>query len=71
MSPRDFLDQLTKLVAAGRDPEAVEFSCRFGPEVLPLLAATDLDIAYGLMKSARLNAELAEVESRDPAAVGD
>ncbi len=54
MTPQEYITQLTKLIEAGQDQEALDFSARFHRDVLPAMSVEELDLVSGALEGAAM-----------------
>lgn len=59
MTPDEYLDHLSALIAAERDDEALDLAARCDAEMRPRLSAEQIDIVSGMMESAELAVSIA------------
>jgi hypothetical protein len=52
MTPTQYIEQLTALVASGQEKAALDLASRFWPTVSPQLSGEELEFVSGLMESA-------------------
>ncbi len=54
MTPQKYIGQLRKLIGAGQDRAALDFSARYSRDVSPNLSDADLDRVCGMLEGAAM-----------------
>jgi hypothetical protein len=71
VKPEQYVAQLAKLIASGRDREALEYSLRYRSMVSPGLSPEQFDRVSGMMEGAAMSVALSDaaagVEAEAPA----
>ena len=71
MTPQQFIDQLTDLIVAGRDQEALNLSEQMWPRLAPQLSSQQIDLISGLMEGAETAVSAREAFDRPPSHVDE